>query len=362
MRSLEEAPVEVINLDREQAELYHQEFVVFRDVYGGVHQAEHPVIIDGLQVGSGGIVNAENNPNLKIGLDGYIEEMSFEDYLFMLGIKYGHYYKVAKDPKNDGADPNDLIKQLHQEIIEKRTEDTKRLGRGYDAARSQQGNRTSRTKLGNEGSERTTNEDGQFFVKMFKDLGIDGLDAELALPRDDIKDEVDEYIVIDPKAYETEGEEEGKKIYIGVQRTFRDKGLRNRFLLSPEGLDKGIIFKTMLREESDIYNDENKDSLWQKLLLSRVAKAREEGISPLAYAEKHPNDGISPVSEVLRGGQREHIRRVVGILQEIQKQIQTIFEQPDHEYHGLPPHWQEQFKARFSNLPIQNIIDELTGN
>ena len=102
--------------------------------------------------------------------------------------------------------------------------------------------------------------------------------------------------------------------------------------------------------------------MWQKLLLSRVAKAREEGISPLAYAEKHPNDGISPVSEVLRGGQREHIRRVVGILQEIQKQIQTIFEQPYHEYHGLPPHWQEQFKARFSNLPIQNIIDELTGN
>lgn len=364
---LRESPVSVIDLGREKGELYHRDFIMYKDAKGGVHKAEHPVIMDGLKLSTTGIIEPESNEKIQVGLDGNIEEMSFEDYLFMMGIKYGHYYKEAKDPKNDGADSNELIKQLHQAVIEQRTKTTRRLRKKQNIDRDQKrsGSAVGSVVLSSSRQEviqSDIEDDSKFFIKMFKDLGIDGLDAQAPLAREDILDEVDEYLVLDRTAYETEGEEEGEKIFIGIQRSSREKELTSKFISSPESPDKGLIFKILLQEDEFQYRNANNDSLWQELLSARTTKAREAGMNPLAYAEKYPaSEGIPPVSEVLRGGQQEHIRRVVKVLQAIQKQIEHMMKEPDHHFHGMSPYWQEKFREKFGNLPIQEIIDELKG-
>ena len=266
MKGLEEAPVEVINLNREQAELYHQEFIAYRDIEGRAQKTEHPVIVDGL-------VSDQPDQILKVGIRGNIENMSFEDYLSIMRINYVDYIKALRAPHNDGIDPVELVKKMHQGVIERRTGQAKKV---KERAR------------GNENQEQTAKDHSQFFVRLVNELGIDGLEATEALPREDFLDEVDEFLVFDKTAYETDGEKEGQKVYIGIQRSFNHKSLTSETVLVPEETDKGLIVKVFLKEELDDYEDSDGVTWFQRLLELRATKAKAKGMNPLSYAAENP--------------------------------------------------------------------------
>ena len=257
------------------------------------------------------------------------------------------YIKSLKAPHNDGIDPCELIKAMHQSVI---------------AERTRQALKMEKKSQGNENQEQTAKDHSQFFIRLINELGIDGLDATEALPREDFLDEIDEFLVFDKKAYETDGDKEGQKIYIGVQRSFKHKSLTSDTVLIPEETEKGLVVKVFIKEEIEDYEDADRVTWFQRLLELRTAKAKEKGMSPAGYAKENPKtDGIPPIAEVLPGGQTEQVKRVVKILREIESQFRVTLSS-EEEIGNLSPYWKKKLVSNFHNLPIQKIIDELSGN
>lgn len=314
--------------------------VEFYDIHRNKHRVVHPEIISAIDR-----IFRETD-KVELNSLGQIKLLTFGEYLQRLGVSYADYYRVAKSEAN--KDQNEILRNLHQEAIDKRIGAATRKHREYTRESSVRDNL----------QQETAKDHSQVFLKTVNDLGIDGLEAELVPEQLDYLDGIDEMLTLDPQSLQSRGETSGQAIHFGIQRSFRDKGREVssdpiRFI--PERPELGALFRVFIKEElSDYIDEKTGESVWQKLLNIRTAKARASGVDPSEYSRVQRNQGLSSVDKVLSGGVKEQIRRVKNILQNVKDQLQAYVDSPDFKMQTKVV--QEQLRSGLENMNIEDFL------
>ena len=317
-----------------------KELLYFQDVKGKELIAGHPVIMGSEERDVE--YRYRSHDNVKCVWKNEEETMSFDDYLAIMRVSYGEYFKKLKSEKDKTQ--AEILKELHQGKIDERTAKAITKNKEYTKEEARRDNL----------QQETAKDHSPLFAKTFNDLGIDGLKAEGSLPRSDYLDEIDDYLVLDSKSLETNGEQEGKEIYIGIQRSFSEKKVKRPVELIPEQIDRGPIFKVTVIEKLDEYMDENEETYWQKLLNMRTAKAKEVSMSPDQYAKTQRNEGLSAIAKVLPGGEKQQIAKVQTVLETVRNQLKIYLH--SLEFSNLPPRIQRILKENGQEIKISNFI------
>lgn len=314
--------------------------VEFYDVHRNKHRVVHPEIISTIDR-----IFRETD-RVEISSLGQIKLLTFGEYLQRLGVSYADYYRVVKGGPD--KDQNEILRRLHQEAIDKRTRAAIRKHQEYTKESATRDNL----------QQETAKDHSQVFLKTVNDLGIDGLEAELAPEQFDYLDGIDEILTLDPESLQSAGEKSGQGIHFGIQRSFNDKTKEVtsdplRFI--PEKPELGVLFRVFIKEElSDYIDEKTGESIWQKLLNIRSVKARASGLDPSEFAKSQRNQGLSSVDKVLSGGVKEQIRRVKNILQNIKDQLQVYVDSPYFE--KQPKAVQEQLRSSLENMRIEDFL------
>lgn len=317
--------------------------VEFQGVNNIRHNVVHPYIespIDSI---------LKEGDSVEIGGLGQTKSLLFGDYLKRIGVAYADYYRMSKS--NPSKDQNEVLRDLHQEAINKRTRVALRKHQQY----------TSESAIRDNLQQETAKDHSQVFLKTINDLGIDGLEAELVPEQVDYLDGMDEMLTVDPESLQSGGEKSGSVIYFGIQRSFRDKSkevAEDPIRFIPEKPEIGVVFRVFIKENlSDYIDEKTGESIWQKLLDIRNAKARASGVDPNEFAKTHRNQGLSSVDKVLSGGVKEQIRRVKNILQNVQDQLRVYIASPDFQKQSQAV--QEQLRNGLEKMKIEDFLSAL---
>ncbi|MBU1203231.1 hypothetical protein KKH39_04295 [Patescibacteria group bacterium] len=319
------------------------ETINFHDIKGRFHEVVHPRIL-----GEFSAIPREND-EVEVVLSAKNQTMTFGEYLQRIGVKYDWFFKTKKEEPDKNL--QDLLRDLHQKSVDNRTAASIRQhqkftheGASYDNLQQE-----------------TARNHSPVFTKIINDLGIDGLEAKEARPRQDYLDGIDEILEFDSTSLSTQGDEEGEKIIIGIQRSFSDKKrhiTKDPIRFFPENPEAGAIFRVFIQEDLDDYIDKLSGmSYMQKLLEIRAQKARQAGQSPNQYAKSQRNDGLAPISQVLPKGEREQINRTLKVLKEIKEQMNIYIESDD--FAGQTPFMQAEIKRKMELLDIDSFIGEI---
>lgn len=314
--------------------------VEFKDMHQTKHKVVHPDIISPID----GILHETDS--VEISSLGQIKTLVFADYLRRIGVSYADYYRVLKSEA--GKDQNEILRSLHQEAINKRTRAAIRKHQEYTRESANRDNL----------QQETAKDHSQVFLKTVNDLGIDGLGAELVPEQLDYLDGIDEMLTLDPESLQSGGEKSGSVIRFGIQRSFKDKTREVtsdpiRFI--PEKPEIGVLFRVFIKENlSDYIDEKTGESIWQKLLDIRTAKARASGVDPQEFSKVQRNQGLSSVDKVLSGGVKEQIRRVKNILQNVHDQLQAYVDSPD--FKKQPKAVQDQLRSGLENMKIEDFL------
>lgn len=317
--------------------------VKFYDLHRNEHQVVHPEIVS--------VVDhlLKEVDEVEIGSLGQVKSLVFSDYLKRLGVPYAEYYKAVKsDPDKD---QNEILRDLHQEAINKRIRVARRKHAEYTAESATRDNL----------QQETAKDHSQIFLKTINDLGIDGLGAEIASEQVDYLDGIDEMLTLDPVSLQSGGEKNGPVIRFGIQRSFKDKGkevIGDPLRFIPEMPEIGVLFRVFIKENfSDYIDEKTGESIWQKLLNIRNAKARASGMDPNEFSKIQRNQGLSSVDKVLPGGVKEQIRRVKNILQNIHHQLQAYINSSDFQKQSSAV--QEQLRSSLEHMKIEDFLQAL---
>ena len=316
--------------------------IKFRDAEDGEHEVYHPLVEGNVDK------TLKEEDEVKVALTTRKEDMSFSSYLERIGVTYARYFRETKVFPD--KDTQTVLRDLHQEAVDRRTEAAVRKHKQYTAEHAEKDNL----------QQETAKNHAPVFLKTINDLGIDGLEAKASLPRQDYLDGIDEIIEFDPEALVSEGEREGEKVSIGIQRSFRDKGrevISDPVKFFPEDPDHGVVFRVFIKEELEDYVD-GQTTLMQKLLNLRADKAKQAGVSPKALAKKDATRGLPTVSKVLEGGVGEQIDRTKKVLNEIRSQLNNFIEST--KFKKLKPSVQKELKRQAEILKIDKFIDEVS--
>ena len=332
--AVEESTVEAAEEERES-------FVEFQDIDSGKKRVIHPEIIGGID----GILKELDLVEVS-GL-GDVEEMSFGEYLRRIGVNYDYYYKSSKtDPE---IDQNKILKNLHQESIDKRTAAAIRKHREFTKESANHDNL----------QQETARDHSRLFNKTINDLGIDGLESQPAPAQVDYLDGVDEILVLDHEALESGGERSGQKFHVGIQRSFSDKKgevTRDPIRFIPEKPEIGVLFRVFIKEDLDEYVDEKTGtSIWQKLLDVRSAKARAAGMDPKQFAKLKRNEGMPTIDKVLPGGVRDQVAKVKSVLRAVSSQLEAYIDSP--HFKSQSPEVQRQLKGALKDMRIEDFLE-----
>ncbi|PWB39159.1 MAG: hypothetical protein C3F02_00060 [Parcubacteria group bacterium] len=322
--------------------------IVARDETGRVIKSEHPTIVGDNIRGVDQIWHSADQVKCRVGEK--LIPLTFDEYLEVLGVNYGDYFKKIKQSDGGSMQQREIFLELHKATIDQRTQRAIKLYERYTQEKAKRDNLQQETALAH----------SPFFIKIINDLGIDGLSAAAARPRNDFLDEIDEYLVLDPAALASQGEEVGEKIYIGVQRSFKDKKLKSGVEFLPEDLDKGPIFKIFLRENREEYIEnsgdrENEESYWQKLLNLRARKAKAAGLSPTEYAKVAAKEGLATVDKVLLGGVESQVAKTLNVLQAIKDQWAQFVMSRD--FLELSPGLKKLLEDNYKNINIDKFLE-----
>ncbi len=320
--------------------------VEFYDIHRNKHGVIHPEIISAIDK-----IFRETD-RVEISSLGQIKVLSFGEYLQRLGVSYADYYRVSKSGPD--KDQNEILRALHQEAINKRIRVALRKHQEY----------TKESATYDNLQQETAKDHSRVFLKTINDLGIDGLSAELAPEQFDYLDGIDEIVTLDPESLQSSGEKNGPVIRFGIQRSFKDKKrevMSDPIRFIPEQPEIGVLFRIFIKENlSDYIDEKTGESIWQKLLNIRSAKARASGVDPNEFSKVQRNQGLSSVDKVLSGGVKEQIRRVKNILQNVQDQLRTYIDSPDFKKQSQAV--QEQLRSGLEKMQIEDFlkaIDEL---
>lgn len=314
--------------------------VEFCDMHRNKHRVVHPEIISSIDR-----IFRETD-RVEVSSLGQVKLLTFAEYLQRLGVSYYDYNRVAKSGPD--KDQNEILRRLHQEAIDKRTRVAIRKHQEYTRESATRDNL----------QQETAKDHSQVFLKTVNDLGIDGLEAEFAPEQLDYLDGIDELLTLDQESLQSSGEKSGQVIHFGIQRSFKDKrkdvaGDPLRFI--PEKPELGVLFRVFIKEElSDYIDEKTGESIWQKLLDIRSAKARASGADPSEFSKSQRNQGLSSVDKVLSGGVKEQIRRVKNILQNINDQLQAYVDSP--HFQKQPKAIQEQLRSSLENMKIEDFL------
>ncbi|MFH0873844.1 MAG: hypothetical protein V1846_03335 [Candidatus Komeilibacteria bacterium] len=291
------------------------------EVIGGEDiKIEHPEIIS--VIPSGTVLKAETLIQVSYA-PRRLETMNFATYLRNLGSHYIEYERLtAQEPDMSFGE---MMVKLHKIGIKERHEAYRRLERkfGKEGSKAEQNQAVSR------------HEHSLLVCKAINDLGIPGIQAEQA-PKEDYLDEIDEYLILDPIAMETNGTESGTPIYIGIQRSFEnklDEVRRNPVKYIAEKAGQGAIFRFFLPDE-----DENYQDIYEKLVNRRDAllekEAKQQGMTIVEYIEQSARrKGLSekkfmqsklqsiPITKYLPHGEQQQIAWAKQILGEAEEQF-----------------------------------------
>lgn len=315
-------------------------FVEFQDIHKGRQRVVHPEIISPIK----GILREVDR--VEISNLGQFKHLTFGEYLKRIGVVYEYYFKMTKS--NPGIDQNEILRNLHQEAIENRIKVAIRKHGEYARESATRDNQ----------QQETSKDHSLVFLKTVNDLGIDGLGAEGVPEQFDYLDGIDEMLIIDHESLQSSGEKNGHPIYIGIQRSFDDtKGevTTDHLRFIPEKPEIGVLFRVFIKEElSDYIDEKTGESIWQKLLNIRTAKARASGVDPSEYSKVQRNQGLSSVDKVLSGGVKEQIRRVKNILQNVKDQLRAYVDSPDFKMQTKVV--QEQLRSGLENMNIEDFL------
>ncbi len=320
--------------------------VEFQDMHQGRHRVVHPEIVSSID----NII--KESDMVEISSLSQVKHLVFGDYLKRIGVSYGEYYKAVKIAPD--KDQNEILATLHQEAIDRRTKAAIRKHQEYTRESANRDNL----------QQETAKDHSYIFLKTINDLGVDGLGAELVPEQLDYLDGIDEMLTLDHESLISDGEKRGGTIHFGIQRSFKDKGKEVagdpiRFI--PEKPEIGVLFRIFIKENlSDYIDEKTGDSIWQKLLDIRTAKARASGVDPQEFAKTQRNQGLASVDKALPGGIKEQIRRVKNVLQSAKDQLQAYIDSPD--FHRQSKAVQEQLRSGLEKMKIEDFLvalDEL---
>lgn len=302
----------------------------------------------------------QSNDMVQVSIWDFKTKMSFEKCLeVFFGTTYNNYFRILKE--HDEMDQKGVLRQLHLEVIEKRRQEALALDKEYSG--------------GNQ--EATAKEHSPMFVRIINELGIDGISAEIGQLRNDYKDKIDDFLVVDPARLEEFiagkiKEMNGKRpIYIGVQRTFDTSAVKRAEIINdpikilPEKPGEPV-FVVFLEESVDEYVDQpntNEEyALWQRLLDKRMEEARKEGKTLEKYLDEKPGDDrLALVSEVLPKGFAQQKRKAIKVFKEVIAQWQAF--RRSSKFAELPEIVRQRLEINFSDLEkldIPKIIKEET--
>ncbi len=312
--------------------------------FQGINKIRHNVVHPYIESPIDGVL--KEGDSVEISGLGQTKSLLFGDYLRRMGVAYADYYRVSKgDPAKD---QNEILRDLHQEAINKRTRAAIRKHQEYTRESATRDNL----------QQETADDHSRVFLKTINDLGIDGLGAEPVPEQLDYLDGIDEILTLDPESLQSGGEKSGSVIRFGIQRSFKDKKrevISDPIRFVPEMPEIGVLFRVFIKENlSDYIDEKTGESIWQKLLDIRTAKARASGIDPQEFAKIQRNQGLSSVDKVLSGGVKEQIRRVVNILQNVQDQLRAYITSPDFQKQSQAV--QEQLRSGLEKMKIEEFL------
>jgi len=343
-----ENPSQIITADPSLEDNNGLNIIKFKGVDGRIKEAVH------LSLEGEAAKDLKENDKVQVRGRSGIFTISFGEYLARLGLDHGRYFKAIKTRPEDSL--NQILRDLHQEVIVERSEAAKRQHNRYTHESADRDNL----------QQETAKDHSHIFTHTINDLGIDGLEAEEAAARVDYLDGIDEIVKLDHRSLETDGEESEEGIKIGIQRSFRDKGREVkedplRFI--PEDPESGPVFRVFVLENVEDYVDmASESSLYQKLLDLRAQKAREAGLDPKTYAKGRRNEGLPTVDKVLPGGVGEQVKRVKRVLKEIRDQLGAYIDSP--KFASQSGTIQEALKKQYKQIKIDDFIqavDELAA-
>lgn len=315
----------------------------FHDINGAAHEVVHPIL-----VGKFADIPREDE-EIEVSLASKSQTMTFGEYLQRIGVKYDWFFKARKTEPDISL--QELLKNLHQQSVDNRTTASIKQHQKYTHEYAGYDNL----------QQETTKDHSLFFTKLINDLGIEGLEARAARHRQDYLDGIDEVLEFDPTSMHSQGEDEGEKVIIGIQRSFSDKKreiTKDPIRFFPEDPEVGAIFRVFIQEDIADYVDQKTDtSFMQKLLEIRAQKAREAEQSPDEYAKSHRNEGLPTVEQVLPKGQGQQIRRVLKILEQIKGQ--TIEYLSSDDFSRQSPFMQAEIKRKIEFLDIDSFIADV---
>lgn len=304
---------------------------------GSEYIVKHPLIMGEIPLHEDGevkVILAEETMTLTLG-----------EYLQRLGISYQRYFREVKVYPD--KDRQVILKDLHQEVVDKRTSITNDKIKEYTQERAHRHN----------WQQETARDHSPFFIKTINDLGLDGLLAKTVSPRHDYLDGIDELIEFDAQALMTGGQNSGPKVIIAIQRSFEDKEaevVKDPIRFFPENPEQGPIFRVFLKEDLTDYMD-NQVTFMQKLLDLRSKKAVQEGLSPAAYAKDKPRQGLPAVAKVLPGGVTEQIKRTTRVLNAIQEQLHSFL--LSSRFQQQPLGVQSEIKRQAELLKMEDFLE-----
>lgn len=312
--------------------------------FQGINKIRHNVVHPYIESPIEGIL--KEGDSVEISGLGQTKSLLFGDYLRRMGVAYADYYRVSKsDPTKD---QNEILRDLHQEAINKRTRAAIRKHQEYTRESATRDNL----------QQETAKDHSQVFLKTINDLGIDGLEAEFAPEQVDYLDGIDEIVRLKPVSLQSGGEKNGEVMLFGIQRSFKDKSkevMADPIRFLPEQPEIGVLFRVFIKENlSDYIDEKTGESIWQKLLNIRIAKARASGMDPNEFSKVQRNQGLSSVDKVLPGGVKEQIKRVKNILQNIQDQLQAYVDSLDFKKQSQAV--QEQLRGSLENMKIEEFL------
>lgn len=292
------------------------------DLVPGENQViDHPEIVQGLKDGS--FVSPKTPLIVAYGPD-YSEEDTLAEYLKNIGSNYDEFKQAYEQA--DHKDVKNILLELHKRAVVRRFNSATKLDKFYDKEGTPKG------ELRAEG----VREHSLVFDKYINDLGIFGVESSTAMVGD-YKDGIDQYLILDPVAMSTDGEDTGRKVHIGIQRSFDDKSeevLESHTRYVPELISEGPISRVFWRDREVDYravHDRLMDMRREKLL----TEAERQHLSLLEYTDAQAKQKkvsakefmqgvrLAPISKALPRGEQQQYELVQEILDNTLDQLEN---------------------------------------
>ncbi len=293
--------------------------------------------------------------DVEVDFLGRVEKMLFADYLHFVGASYQDYRQAVKARPHDSL--NTILRDLHRQIVRDRLAKAEKLHARYAQERANVVNRQVET----------TRDHGRIFDMIINDLGLDGLSSESATNDVDYLDGIDHIVTFDhgdllaSQGEGVEKKEEGKKFFIGVQRTFNPEKkkdvLKDPVRILPSANGKGVVFRVFLQEQLSDYEDKNQETLMEKMDALRREAAKKAGLAPDEYGRQHRRRGYPGVYRVLPGGQAEQIKRVKRFFDTIKSQLDAYIDSPDFQIQS--EYVQSNLRELKDGLHLEDYLESL---